>query len=181
MAHDLEDTVRARLRQLRFERGMTLAQVAAAAGMAPSTLSRLESGARRITIAHAETFAAALGVDTDALLARRRAAADAPETRDGKSWRPLTVESTTGPRAYQVRIPAELREPAPQSHEGHQWLYVLRGRLRLIAGERDVVLHPGEAAQLHTWLPHWTGAVEETVELLVIFSPDGTPLRTMAA
>jgi quercetin dioxygenase-like cupin family protein len=77
-----------------------------------------------------------------------------------------------------VAIPAELRDPEPRSHEGHQWLYVLRGRLRLVLGDRDTVLETGEAVEFHTWQPHWTGAVDGPVDLLVIFSPDGKPLRT---
>jgi transcriptional regulator with XRE-family HTH domain len=179
MAANHEDRVRARLRQLRFERGLTLAEVAAAAGMATSTLSRLERGARGLTLAHVDRLAGALGVDADELLARRRGGDPEPQSRDGKRWWPLTEESTTRARAYRVAIPADLRDPEPRSHEGHQWLYVLRGRLRLVLGERDMVLETGEAAQFHTWDPHWTGAVDGPVELLVIFSPEGRPLRTI--
>jgi len=39
---DIHDRVRRRLRALRAERGLTLAEVAAGAGMDASTLSRLE-------------------------------------------------------------------------------------------------------------------------------------------
>ena len=177
---DLEDRVRARLRQLRFERGLNLADVAVTAGMATSTLSRLESGARRLTLDHVARLARALDVDADELLVRRRTEEDAarlPQTRDGKTWWPLTDESAQGPRAYRVRIPAELREPALRTHEGHQWLYVLRGRLRVVVERHDVVVARGEALQFSTWLPHWIGAVDDEVELLVIFSPDGEALR----
>ncbi len=179
-AEELEDRVRARLRQLRFERGLTLAEAAGAAGIDPSTLSRLESGSRRLTLAHVARLARALGVGTDELLAHRRAddpRDGSPRTVDGKVWWPLTEESTAGARAYLVRIPAELREPAPRSHEGHQWLYVLRGRLRLVLGGSDVVVERGEAAEFPTWLPHWIGAVDGPVEVLVIFGPHGQAVR----
>jgi transcriptional regulator with XRE-family HTH domain len=173
----LEDRVRARLRQLRFERGLTLAELASAAGMATSTLSRLESGARRITLEHVSRLAGALGVDTDALTATRAEPAAEPQARDGKTWWPLADESAAGPRMYRVRIPAELSEPSLRSHEGHQWLYVIRGRVRLVIEAADMVLERGEAAAFHTWSPHWVGGVGEPAEILVIFDPDGEPLR----
>jgi predicted transcriptional regulator len=44
--------VRRRLRDLRSERGLTLAQVAERANLDVSTLSRLEAGKRRLTLDH---------------------------------------------------------------------------------------------------------------------------------
>jgi hypothetical protein len=41
------------------------------------------------------------------------------------------------------------------------------------SGDRDRVLAPGQATDFSTWLPHWTGAVDEAVVLLVVFRPDG--------
>jgi len=42
-----------------------------------------------------------------------------------------------------------------------------------VLGDRDRVLAPGQATDFSTWLPRWTGAVDEAVELLVVFRPDG--------
>ena len=44
--------MRRRLRELRTERGLTLQQVAEAAHIDVSTLSRLESGKRRLALDH---------------------------------------------------------------------------------------------------------------------------------
>jgi len=55
----IKDLVRTRLRQARFERGLTVAEVAARAGMTASTVSRLETGARRLTVTHLERLARA--------------------------------------------------------------------------------------------------------------------------
>ena len=60
--------VRRRLRDLRAERGLTLAQVAERANLDVSTLSRLESGKRRLTLDHLPGLAAALGVSIDELI-----------------------------------------------------------------------------------------------------------------
>ena len=64
--------VRRRLRELRTERGLTLAQVAERASIDISTLSRLEAGKRRLALDHIPALAAALGVSADDLLASSR-------------------------------------------------------------------------------------------------------------
>jgi quercetin dioxygenase-like cupin family protein len=58
-------------------------------------------------------------------------------------------------------------------HEGEDWLYVLTGRLRLILGEQDLVIEPGEAVEFSTWTPHWFGAVDRPVEAILIVGPQG--------
>ena len=182
-AADLEDRVRVRLRQLRFERGLSLSALARACGLAPSTLSRLETGARRLTLAHVAQLARAMNVSIDDLVATEPAQPapdDPPRSRDGKTWRPVGPERTTGARVYRVAIPADLRQPTLHSHEGHQWLYVLEGSVRLIIEHHDLVLREGEAAAFHTWRPHWLGAVDGPAEALVIFAPDGRPLRPIS-
>ncbi len=78
--------------------------------------------------------------------------------------------------AFKVIIPARPKpaEPTPQTHEGFEWLYVLTGRLRLLVGERDLTLSPGEAAEFDTSLPHWLGSDDgKAVELLVLFGLQG--------
>src|SRR3954449_8294557 len=60
--------VRRRLRELRTRRGVALAQVAERASLDVSTLSRLETGKRRLALDHIPALARALGVTADALL-----------------------------------------------------------------------------------------------------------------
>jgi transcriptional regulator with XRE-family HTH domain len=173
---DLQERVRLRLRRLRGERGLTLAEVARAAGMATSTLSRLETGARRLTLDHLAPLARALGVDADELIARpvaapRPATRSAWTTSDGATFVPLTAEPGHGPHVCRIHLPDSRREPAPSAHEGWERLHVLSGRLRLVLGDREQILMPGEHVEFSTWLPHWSGVVDEAVELLAIFDP----------
>jgi transcriptional regulator with XRE-family HTH domain len=178
-AGQVERLVRARLRRLRDERGLTLAEVASAAGIATSTLSRLETGRRRLALAHVAPLADALGVTTDELLATPSTGAPpAPRspwtTRDGVTFVPLTGEAPAdGRHVNKLLLPPGLREPAPRTHPGHEQLRVLSGRLRLVLGSEDHVLTPGAAIEFSTWLPHWTGVVEEPVELLAVFDERG--------
>ncbi len=64
-------------------------------------------------------------------------------------------------------------EPDLRSHEGHEWLYVLSGAVRLVLGDEDLVLRPGEAAEFSTWTPHWLGAVGEPAQVLVLMGHHG--------
>jgi transcriptional regulator with XRE-family HTH domain len=171
-----EDHIRRRLRALREERGLSLDAVAHAAGMAPSTLSRLETGKRRLAVDHLAPLARALGTSVDALLAhepqadprvRRRA-----RTVHGMRVVPLTRDGTAGPHAYHLTLP-ERGEPDPRSHEGHEWLYVLSGRVRLVLGDEDLVLSPGEAAEFSTWTPHWMSGVGGPAEVLTLMGHHG--------
>ncbi len=68
---NVDARVRRRLRELRTERGLTLREVADRANLDISTLSRLESGKRRLALDHIASLATALGVSADELLAHR--------------------------------------------------------------------------------------------------------------
>ena len=82
-------------------------------------------------------------------------------------------------RAFKVLVSAERRDPPDEFPvaRGPRWLYVLSGRLRLILGERDEIIEPGEAVEFSTWAPHWFGAVDGDVELIAIFGPQGERIR----
>ena len=93
-ANDSVDVlVRRRLRELRMQRGLTLEDVAQAARIDVSTLSRLESGKRRLALDHLPRLAAALSVSTDELV--REPVAEDPrvrgrsQTRHGVTYWPL--------------------------------------------------------------------------------------------
>lgn len=98
-----------------------------------------------------------------------------PVHRWGSTFVPLTRRAG-GMQAYKIIIPASTEpvEPAPQTHEGYEWLYVLNGRLRLVLGDQDLVLTPGEAAEFDTHAPHWIGSSDSApVELLILFGLQG--------
>ncbi|MFF8521835.1 helix-turn-helix domain-containing protein [Streptomyces werraensis] len=173
------DAVGPRLRALRRDRGLTLADVAATTGVSESTLSRLESGRRRATLELLLPLSRTYDVPLDDLVGAERTGDPRihlkPVTRFGMTFVPLS-RRPGGVHAFKLMIPAR-REPAvptPQTHEGFEWLYVLTGRLRLLVGERDLTLSPGEAAEFDTSLPHWLGTADgRAVELLVLFGLQG--------
>ncbi|MFI6051068.1 helix-turn-helix domain-containing protein [Streptomyces violascens] len=176
---DVLDAVGPRLRALRRERGITLADLAATTGVSESTLSRLESGQRRATLELLLPLARIYGVPLDDLVGAPRTGDPRihlkPITRFGMTFVPLS-RRPGGVHAFKMIIPGrpEPLEPTPQTHEGFEWLYVLNGRLRLVTGERDLTLPPGEAAEFDTSLPHWLGSADGgAVELLILFGLQG--------
>ncbi len=125
-------------------------------------------------------LAAALGVSADDLLgspvAQDPRVRSQPQRHDGLTVWPLTRHATSGLRAHKVIVSPTRRTPPPAPlpvHEGHDWIYVLGGRMRLLLGESDLVIDPGEAVEFSTWTPHWFGVVQEAVELILIVGPEG--------
>ncbi|WP_439378618.1 helix-turn-helix domain-containing protein [Amycolatopsis lexingtonensis] len=168
-----------RLRALRRQRGATLAGVSAETGISESTLSRLESGQRRPNLELLLPLSRAYDVPLDDLVGAPRTGDPRvhlrPVHRHGMTFVPLT-RRPGGVHAYKMLIPAsgEPAEPTPQTHSGHEWLYVLNGTLRLVVGDRDLVLPPGEAAEFDTTAPHWLGSADgRAVELLILFGLQG--------
>jgi transcriptional regulator with XRE-family HTH domain len=166
-----------RLRALRRQRETTLSALAAATGISVSTLSRVESGQRRPNLELLLPLARAHGVQLDDLVG-------APPTGDPRvHMRPVARDDMTmiplsrrpgGVQAYKLIIPAHRSTPVAKTHEGHEWLYVLDGELRLVLGDQDLVLRPGEAAEFGTQVPHWFGSTGRgAVEVLSLFGRQG--------
>ncbi|MFD9391029.1 helix-turn-helix domain-containing protein [Streptomyces sp. NPDC060000] len=173
---ELIHSIGPRLRALRHDRGLTLDVLARDTGISVSTLSRVESGLRRPTLDLLIPLARAHRVALDQLVA-------APATGDPRvHLRPrsrergnIVVPLTRYPGRVQVfkQVLAH-REPKLVTHSGYEWLYVLAGELRLILGQRDTTLRPGEVAEFDTSTPHWFGpAGAEAVEILHLFGPHG--------
>ena len=86
-------------------------------------------------------------------------------------------------QAYKQIIPPHgpNRVPEPKTHEGYEWLYVLSGRLRLVLGEHDMILSPGEVVEFDTQVPHWfDNPGPEPVEVLSLFGPQGERFHVRA-
>ncbi|CAL9611111.1 hypothetical protein SUDANB120_05645 [Streptomyces sp. enrichment culture] len=173
-----------RLRALRKSRGITLAALADTTGISVSTLSRLESGARRPNLELLLPLARAYRVPLDELVGAPPVGDPRvrlkPIRRHGATIVPLT-QNPGGLQAFKMVIPPTRRNPDLRTHEGYEWLYVLSGTLRLLLAERDLLLRPGEAAEFDTRLPHWFGSTgEATVELLSLFGPQSERVHVRA-
>lgn len=180
------DAVGRRLKLLRRERDITLASLAASTGISVSTLSRLESGQRRANLELLLPIARAYQVPLDDLVGAPPTGdpriRPRPISRHGMTMFPLTRRAG-GLQAYKWVIPPSRvpQGPDPRTHDGYEWLYVLNGRLRLVLGEHDLSLEPGEAAEFDTRVPHWfSNAGSDAVEVLALFGPQGERMHVRA-
>ncbi len=178
------DLVGPRLKAMRSQRGVTLADLSERTGISKSTLSRLETGQRRPSLELLLPLAQTYRVPLDDLVG-------APEVGDprirlkprrvnGRTVLPLT-QQPGGVQAWKIIIPATQSHPKPRVHDGYEWLYVLAGRIRLVLGDRDLVLGVGEAAEFDTRLPHWFGSTgERSAEILSLFGRPGERMHVRA-
>jgi len=155
------DQVGTRFKRLRTRRRLTLTRVANATGISKSTLSRLENGQRRPTLELLLALSRAYRVPLDDLVG-------APEVGDprirlkagqvkGRTVIPLTGQ-LDAMQAWKIVIPTSKVTPEPRAHDGYEWIYVLSGHMRLVLGDKDWVLGPGEVVEFDTDGPHWFGS-----------------------
>jgi transcriptional regulator with XRE-family HTH domain len=175
-ADDVESAVRTRLRTLRTTLGLSLDDLAERSNLSASTISRIETGKRTISLDVLLPLARALQVDLDALLDVRRdddvVIRPAATTAGGRTtW--LLSRPTAGTIALKMRLAPTKRKADLRVHPGHDWLFVLEGRVRLRLGEREILVEQGEAAEFATMTPHAVEAVDGPAELIMIFDRDG--------
>jgi transcriptional regulator with XRE-family HTH domain len=178
------DQVGPRLKQLRAQRGVTLTALAELTGISKSTLSRLETGQRRASLELLLPLAQAYCVPLDDLVG-------APEVgdprvrlkaskRNGRTVLPLTRQPG-GVQAWKIIVPASNSTPQLKTHTGYEWLFVLSGRMRLVLGDHDLILGPGEVAEFDTRVPHWFGSDgDQPAEVLSLFGPQGERIHARA-
>jgi quercetin dioxygenase-like cupin family protein/DNA-binding XRE family transcriptional regulator len=173
---EIEAVVRSRLRALRGTLGLSLEELAARTNLSASTISRVETGKRTISLDILLPLAGALQIDLDQLLDVHRnddvVIRPVPSHSGGRTtW---TLSRPTGSTlAVKMRLEATDRAPEQRVHPGHDWFFVLDGRVRLWLGERNVTVEAGEAAEFATMTPHALTAIDNPAELIMIFDREG--------
>lgn len=183
---DLEAVIRARIRGLRQARGWSLDALAARCHVSASTLSRIETGHRRISLDQLVPIARALGCsldqlveshdDDDVVIRPRRDRAHGMTT-----WLLSRESGEQGMTVAKMRLTAR-RPPAELGvHPGRDWFTVLSGTARLHLGSRVILVETGQAAQFSTMTPHAITAHDGPVEILTVLDRDGqrAHLRTV--
>ena len=168
--------VRLRLRSQRNSLGISLDELADRVHLSPSTISRIETGNRTLSLDVLVPLARALGLGLDALL-------EMPGD-DDVVIRPVpncSAERTTwmlsrqGSPTIAIKLRLEPTDDVPeqQVHPGHDWFFVVEGKVRLLLGDRELIVGAGEAAEFATMTPHAMVAVDGPAELIMIFDRDG--------
>ncbi len=174
--NEIEQVLRTRLRSLRKTLGLSLDELAARTNLSPSTISRVETGKRTISLDILLPLASALQVDLDALLDVHSdddvIIRPAPSSTGRRTtWMLSRPTSTTF--AVKMRLEPTRSEPEQRVHPGHDWFFVIEGRVRLSLGDRELTVEAGEAAEFATMTPHAFAAIDGPAELIMIFDRDG--------
>ena len=172
----IEEVVRTRLRSLRRTLGLSLDELAARTHLSASTISRVETGKRTISLDILLPLARALQVDLDTLLDAHHdddvVIRPSPSTSgEHTTW--MLSRSTGSTIAIKMRLEPTNRPADPRVHPGHDWFFVIEGRVRLTLGEREVTVETGEAAEFATMTPHAIQAIDGPAELIMIVDRDG--------
>lgn len=173
---DLEQTVRTRLRGLRTAQSLSLDDLAERSHLSPSTISRIETGKRAISLDVLLPLARALRTDVETLLAEDVdedvVIRPTPTREDGRTTWMLT-KATGATAAMKVRLEPTSHRPQQRVHPGHDWFFVLEGRVQLLLGQRTIIVESGEAAEFETMTPHSFVALGAAAEVIMIFDRDG--------
>ncbi|MCG0286886.1 helix-turn-helix domain-containing protein [Streptomyces sp. PSAA01] len=173
----LDGLVRKRIRGLRSALGWSLDDLAVRCYLSPSTLSRIETGHRRISLDQLSAIARALGTTLDQLVE-----SDADDDVIIRPQHDMARGLTTWMLNRQPGVivaKMRLTKPAPTSakalkvHPGRDWFTVLSGAVTLVLGDRRIHVETGQAAEFSTMIPHAFGAHDGPAEILGILDQDG--------
>ncbi|WP_124708670.1 helix-turn-helix domain-containing protein [Gordonia insulae] len=180
MEQEIDAVVRQRIRGLRLAKGWTLDSLAARCFLSPSTLSRIETGHRRVALDQLVPIARALGTSLDQLV-EPVGDDDVVIRPDPHSWAGMTMWKLSrdgapgGVTVAKMRYTPEHRVDPDNLgvHPGREWFTVISGTIRLYLGDRVILVPPGQAAEFSTMVPHGMTAVDGPAEIVSIFDHDG--------
>ncbi len=157
-----------RVRQLRADRAMTLAQLAEHSGISVSTLSKLENGHTGLSLDNVIRLSAAFGMPVSILINETgpaggsysvaRASDPFSHGVDQLEFKVLH-DDLPGQRNifWQVRVKSHtLEDFGPlHSHPGEEFFYVLSGEIELhLEGEDAIALKAGDSVQFDSTIGH---------------------------
>lgn len=155
----------AKIRKLREQEGLTITEVAEKTGLTISTLSQIERDIISPSISSLRRVAAALNVPAFYFLIEVSDLHDIVVRRDER----LTLRFPGFNATYQLLSPSPekrvemlLLELPPgettcetlQSHEGEECLFLVKGRLKAVLPDREVVLEAGDSIYFERSMPH---------------------------
>jgi transcriptional regulator with XRE-family HTH domain len=176
-------SVAANVRALRLEAGLTLADLAAQAGLGKSTLAQLESGKANPSVETLWALAAALRVPFARLVEEARPALQVVRARDVAPMRSDEAAGWTGRLLaaahrrgtfdlYLIDIEAGGARHAEAHHAGViEHLVVVEGRLRVGPQHSPVELGAGDLVTFSADVPHVYEAIESTHAVLLMSYP----------
>lgn len=193
VASSASDTVDAellgqRIRLVRTDRAMTLADVARETGLSTGFLSQVENGVTNVSLGALYRIASALRITAPDLLAQGAEPIVSIVRRDEGPWRSADdadppqlarMLTSTPRRRMEVReciVPSGFRSDPAWSHAGEEILHVLEGSLSVeLEGHGRETLATGDTIVFEATVPHrWIGGDSEARLLNIVVLPPGS-------
>lgn len=169
-----------KLRRLRMKAHKTLKEVAEATGLSISFISALERGGSGASVASLRLLSNAYGVTTRELfgadLAQKEPlirASDRPAMTwdNGVRFEEMACGDNAMDPSY-IKIPAGAGSEGFYSHEGEEFVYVIKGVMHFDLGDQGrYTLKSGDTLYFHSTTPHRWWADDEPVEAIYVNTP----------
>lgn len=165
----LEEAIGREVKRFREKLGLTIAELAKAAGMSAGMLSKIENGATSASLSSLQAVGRALQVPVTALLRSFEEIRDASFVKAGQG---LTIErrgtraghqyqllghSPHGPvmvEPYMITLTAKSDVFPTFQHSGLEMLYMLEGNVLYRHGDKTYDMHPGDTLFFDADVPH---------------------------
>lgn len=172
-----------KIRELRQEKGLTIAEISDKAELTVSMLSQVERGIVSPSISSLRRIAAVLNVPAFYFLVEEFGPDEIVVRREERRTYQVPGYNTT----YQLltpglhkRIetiyfelpPGEATCETPMAHEGEESLTVISGRMQVVLPDQEIVLETGDSIYIDRYLPHKLINVgEDTASAICAISP----------
>lgn len=177
-----------KIRQIRLERQMTQERLASMTGFSNAFISKIENYATIPSIGSLSKIATALGVNIstlfdespedrqDIILVRRK---ERKKIAGPGSDIGFAYESLAYKKKKKIMEPFIIKYPPGShvnelfEHEGEEMVFILKGKIKLIYGDRIFILREGDTAYFNPSIPHRGESVgkAEGVGLCVLVPP----------
>lgn len=175
-----------RIREFRQKIGLSLQELAEKTGLSLPYLSNVETEKANIGIINLRIIADALGVPVahffldeveQSILVTKKHQRKKSLFKHGKGkvlWEELLINPNTKIEPSLVRIPANTNiGPKPFSHDGFEFLWLLKGELFCSIGTTEFTISAGDTLLFPAILPHdFKNHQTKTATLLMIAIPD---------
>ncbi len=176
------------VRNLRQQKGMTQESLASKIGVSKAFISKIENHTTTPSIANLSRIANALGVtistlfdeggkeNQDIVIVRKRERKKivGPGSDIGFSYESLAFKKKSKiMEPFIIKYPSGTHIKRLFDHEGEEFVFILKGKIKLIYGDKQYILNEGDTAYFNSTIPHRGESVgkSEGIGLCILVSP----------
>ena len=170
------DKLGARVRKYREERGLSVEELAEAAGVSSDMVASLEEENVYPSLAPLQKIARAMNIRLGTFMDDVEVN-DPLVVRKSEQDTDLAMQKSKGKKAafiyhalgkgkadrnmepFFIEILPELEEDRTMSsHQGEEFIVVMKGKILIKYGQKEIILEPGDSAYYNSAIPHYVGA-----------------------